>query len=240
MRNVLLQVIIIAQCLALAGCAAQPPDPEAQNEDRLENYNRSVHGFNGGLHRKVVHPVGKAVDFVIPDIVENGFEAFFDNLSVPNTAINNLAQGKAKSAGQDFMRFSINTTIGLLGFIDWASRWGIPKHDEDLGQTLAHYGVSPGPYISIPVLGGTTPRDIAAGLISIDPRYLIGLDGLVVARAAQSALRLSKKSQQEELPSYDEERERYYINEHCNTMDESYDEEDDYTLNCKKGKNDED
>jgi ABC-type transporter lipoprotein component MlaA len=211
-RNDLVLAIVVIHCLALHGCASQPAAPKEQPADKLENYNRKVHDFNGGLHRKVVHPVGKVVDYMIPDLLEVGFEAFFDNLSVPNTAFNNLAQGNFKSAGQDVARFGINTTIGLLGFIDWASEWGIPEHDEDLGQTLDYYNVATGPYISIPVIGGTTPRDVIAGVVSFNPRYLIGLDGLVVARGVETALGLSEKSKEPELPSYDEELEQYFSN----------------------------
>lgn len=114
-------------------------------------------------------PIGTVIDFVLPDIVEESIGAMLENLTVPNTAINNALQGKFKAAGQDLGRFTVNSTIGLLGIIDFASMMDIPKHEEDLGQTLAVYGVESGPYVVLPIMGGMTPRDMAGFALSFDP-----------------------------------------------------------------------
>lgn len=159
------------------GCSSVPESELTKQADNtngqaskstLDSYNESMHGFNQGVQEWVLSPIGTAIDFVVPDVIEDSIESVLDNLAVPNSALNNALQGKFKAAGQDLGRFGINSTIGLLGIFDWASMMGIPQHDEDFGQTLASYGVESGPYIVLPVMGGMTPRDMAGAFVSYD------------------------------------------------------------------------
>ena len=217
MINKTLSVTLLG-AVALSGCASNSDLPDQAPTSTLERYNRNMHDFNAGLHRHVLHPVGKAVDFVVPDVVEEAIDSIFVNLSVPNTALNNLLQGKPKAAGQDLARFGINSTLGIAGIIDWASMWGLPEHEEDFGQTLATYGVPAGPYVVMPVLGGVTPRDGIGGLASVD-MMLLKKDTRQSIDNIQMVVGLAQASEQEELPSYEQQRDFHMAFRHCSAED---------------------
>ena len=151
--------------LALAACAAgQPPgdDPYAVN-DPLESVNRGIFSFNTVLDRNVIKPVAQAYRDVLPQPVRDSVHNFFTNLRSPVIMFNDAIQGEGKLAGDTFGRMWLNTFLGLGGIFDVASRSGIPFHDADFGQTFGVWGVGPGPYIVLPVLGPSNPRD-AVGL----------------------------------------------------------------------------
>ena len=150
-------VAISLSALLLGGCATtgNPSDP-------LEGYNRAMFSFNEQVDKAVVKPVAQAYQFVLPDVARTGFGNFIANLEDPWIAINNLLQGKPADALSDLMRFAFNSTFGLLGVIDIATPMGLPKHDEDLGQTLGSWGVGEGAYIVLPFFGPRTVRDTAA------------------------------------------------------------------------------
>lgn len=170
-------VVFPAVMWLIVGCSSVPESEHEQLNNKknvesgsmLTSYNEGMHSFNEAAREWVFSPIGTAIDFVLPDIVEESIESVLENLSVPNTAINNALQGKFKAAGQDLGRFTVNSTVGLLGIIDFASMMGLPKHEEDLGQTLAVYGVGSGPYVVLPIMGGMTPRDMAGFALSFDP-----------------------------------------------------------------------
>ena len=130
--------------------------------DPFQNLNEKTHNFNQSLDEAMATPVAKAYRKVTPDFVEVGVTNFTDNIEDVNIALNNLLQGKIKDAFSDIFRFTINSTIGVLGFFDVASSIGLQKHSEDFGQTLAVWGVSDGPYIVLPVLGPSSLRDTLA------------------------------------------------------------------------------
>ena len=100
------------------------------------------------------------------DIPTKGVSNFFDNLEEVDTFVNQLLQGKPKESINDLTRLLINTTIGLGGFIDVASKMGLERHEEDFGQTLAVWGVGQGPYIMLPILGPSTLRDTLSRPVS--------------------------------------------------------------------------
>lgn len=141
----------------LAGCATNrnPDDP-------LEGYNRAMFGFNEQVDKIVVKPVAQAYEFVLPGFVRTGIGNFIGNLEDPWIGVNNLLQGKAAEGMSDLMRFFVNSTFGLLGVLDVASEMGLAKHDEDMGQTLGHWGVGEGAYVVLPFFGPRTVRDTAA------------------------------------------------------------------------------
>ncbi len=159
---------------AVAETSPQSEKPEQETSTKpetstLDSYNEAMHSFNEAAYDYVLNPLGTGLEYITPDFVEDSVSSILENLSVPNTAINNALQGKFKSSGQDLARFGINTTVGLLGIIDWASMIGLPKNEEDLGQTLAVYGVGAGPHVVIPVFGVATPRDMLGMFASFDP-----------------------------------------------------------------------
>lgn len=127
--------------------------------DPYENVNRKILEFNFKVDEYVLRPVAVAYKENIPKPVQNGLGNFFSNLRDPFNSINNLLQGKPIRAGQDLSRFVINSTLGIAGFADVATPVGIPKSDEDFGQTMAVWGVPSGPYIVLPLLGPSNIRD---------------------------------------------------------------------------------
>ncbi len=138
-----------------------------QDRDPWEGWNRNVHEFNEVLDAYVARPVAKGYRFITPRFVRSGVSNFFSNLGEVPTTINDLLQAKPGDALKSSGRFVINSTVGILGLFDVASWIGIEEHKEDLGQTLAVWGVGSGPYVVIPFLGPSTLRDS----LSIYPNY---------------------------------------------------------------------
>ena len=130
--------------------------------DPFQNLNEKTHNLNQSLDESIATPIAKIYRKVTPDFVEVGVTNFTDNIEDINIALNNLLQGKIKDGFSDIFRFTINSTVGFLGFFDVASSVGLQKHSEDFGQTLAVWGVSDGPYIVLPVLGPSSLRDTLA------------------------------------------------------------------------------
>lgn len=131
--------------------------------DPIEPVNRAVFVFNDTLDQWVVDPVASGWRFVLPHRVRLCVSNFFENLLIPVRFANDVLQAKPKVAFQDAGRFVINSWVGIGGLFDPASAGGIPKHTEDFGQTLGYWGVPPGPYLMLPILGPSNPRD-ALGL----------------------------------------------------------------------------
>ena len=138
----------------LAGCATSgnPKDP-------IEGFNRAMFAFNDGLDKVIVKPVAQGYEAVLPQPARNGVTNFFSNIDDVFIALNNLLQGKVPEAINDIGRVLVNTTLGVLGFMDVASDLGIDKHEEDFGQTLAYWGVGNGAYVVLPLFGPRTVRD---------------------------------------------------------------------------------
>ncbi len=150
-------LLVPALALLLGACATTqgPSNPK----DPLQPINRVTYKFNDVLDRAVLKPVAKGYRFVVPEFARIGVHNFFSNLNDVTVTVNDLLQGKVVQGGHDALRFTLNTTIGLLGFVDVATRAGFEKHNEDFGQTLGVWGVGPGPYLVLPLLGPSTLRD---------------------------------------------------------------------------------
>ncbi len=151
----------------------------AEDIDPWEGFNRAMFSFNDGLDTYALKPLAKGYKAVMPDPAEKGVNNFFENLADVGTMINNLLQGKFDAAGQDLGRIAFNTTFGLAGFIDVATPMGLPKHDEDFGQTFGYWGMDSGPYVVLPFWGPSTVRD-GIGLIPdlyADPVYYVDDNG---------------------------------------------------------------
>ena len=127
--------------------------------DPWEGFNRSMYRFNYRFDKYVFLPVVNGYKFIVPDFMEKGIHNFFLNLEDITTFYNSILQFNATKTVQTTGRFLVNTTVGLLGFIDVASMLDMPKHDEDFGQTLGHWGVGNGPFLVLPFLGPSNVRD---------------------------------------------------------------------------------
>lgn len=162
-QNTLLKNILLVLSLSLlSACASVPGGPT--KGDPFESYNRAMFSFNDGLDAYLLKPVAEGYDAVLPGPVKTGVSNFFSNIGDIFVILNDLLQFKFTQAVQDTTRLFFNTTIGLYGLIDVATPMGLPKHHEDLGQTLATWGVASGPYIVLPFYGPRTLRH-AGGFI---------------------------------------------------------------------------
>ena len=134
-------------------------EDEDVNIDPFESTNRIVFEISDDLDTMILRPVAEIYRDVTPRFIKNSVTNFFYNLSEVDTNVNQLLQGKIVIAGQDSLRFLINSTIGIVGFVDVATRVGFERHDEDFGQTLGYWGVPAGPYVFLPLIGPSTIRD---------------------------------------------------------------------------------
>lgn len=144
---------------SLGGCASAP---QANPADPLEPFNRGVTRFNDAVDSAVMRPVAVAYETVIPQLVRTGVGNFFNNLTDVWSFANSVMQLRGQQSALTFMRVNVNTFFGLGGLLDVASEAGIERHREDFGQTLGRWGVPPGPYLVLPILGPSTVRDTAA------------------------------------------------------------------------------
>lgn len=129
-------------------------------EDPFESFNRQIFAFNYRLDQWLLKPLAKGYDVITPRVIKTGVANFFDNLKEISNTANSLLQWKWGQAGNDSGRFLINSTLGLAGLFDVASKVGLPQSDgEDFGQTMAVWGVDAGPYLMLPLLGPATIRD---------------------------------------------------------------------------------
>ncbi len=157
---------------ALAGCASQPAKLTSPVDDPWEHSNRNVHAFNMALDRAIVKPIAKGYDVVMPDAPQRGVRNFFRNLHWPVTFVNLILQGKVEDSLISTGRFLMNSTLGLAGFFDVATKAGIEDFDEDFGQTLAVWGWKQSRYLVVPFLGPYTVRDLGGGGVTGVISYL--------------------------------------------------------------------
>ena len=176
-------VAVTVTILALGGCAHKPPasDPDAlaeynETNDPLEPTNRVFYAINNGLDTVILKPVAQAYRYVVPQPVRTGIHNVLVNLGTPVTLGNDILQAKPRRAGDTLMRFLINTTVGVVGVFDVADKWGYPAHDADFGITMALWGMPSGPFLFLPILGPSSPRDATgfAADILIDPFTWVG------------------------------------------------------------------
>jgi phospholipid-binding lipoprotein MlaA len=153
-----LRLVLLGTLLAVAGCATLP-EGKRDPRDRFERFNRSMFAFNRTLDKAIARPVAVAYRKVTPRPVRNGVANFMGNIAYPTTILNDLLQGKLKPFARDTGRFILNSTVGIGGLFDPATKLGLQANDEDLGQTFGKWGVGSGPYLMLPLLGPSTVRD---------------------------------------------------------------------------------
>jgi phospholipid-binding lipoprotein MlaA len=156
MRRIEIPLLLLLAC-ALAGCATLPSG-KRDPRDPYERFNRSVYHFNTEIDKAIIRPLAVGYVKVTPAPVRTGLSNFFTNIAYPGTIVNELLQGKVTDSGRDTFRLIFNTVWGF-GFFDPASSVGYYKHNEDFGLTFGHWGIHPGPYLVLPVLGPSTIRD---------------------------------------------------------------------------------
>jgi phospholipid-binding lipoprotein MlaA len=144
--------------LALLGCATVPPAARSPR-DPWQRVNRGVYKFNDAFDRAVARPVARGYVKVLPNTLRTGIGNFFDNVTYPAVIVNALLQGQLEPFARDTGRFVVNTTFGIGGLFDPATRMGLPYEDRDFGQTFGKWGVPSGPFVVLPFLGPSDVRD---------------------------------------------------------------------------------
>ena len=161
--------LLALACLTLFGCATLPANSKRDPRDPWERMNRTTFKVNTALDHAISRPIARTYKKITPQVVRTGVSNFMDNLFYPITMVNDLLQLKLKPFAQDTGRFVLNTVVGIGGVFDPATPVGLPKNEEDLGQTFGHWGAHPGPYFVIPLLG---PSDVRDGIGKIGDGFL--------------------------------------------------------------------
>ena len=149
-----LRIALVALAFSLGGCATNS-DPR----DPFEPLNRGIYTFNDTVDKAVTKPIAQGYRAILPSPVRTGVSNFFSNIDDIFVTANNLLQFKLHDAASDFTRLLANTTLGIGGLFDVASNFGLPKHNEDLGQTFGYWGIGDGPFLMVPLLGPSNVRD---------------------------------------------------------------------------------
>jgi phospholipid-binding lipoprotein MlaA len=174
-------VAILGLLLCCCGCAASTrgaatADEADSDNDPAEGVNRAIFKANLAVDHAVMKPVAQAYTDHVPEAVQSGVHNVVQNLKEPGVAVNDLLQGRVDQAWQSVQRLAVNTTVGAAGIVDVAAKWGLPPHKADFGQTLAVWGVGEGPYIQLPLLGPSNPRDAVGTAVdlALNPLTFVG------------------------------------------------------------------
>ena len=175
-----------------AACAAAPTSARAQEavSDPWEGLNRNLYAVHDAIDQAVLAPVARGYRAITPEPVREGVLNFLRNLRGPLIFTNDVLQGEFGRAGVTAARFGLNSTLGFAGVLDPATPLGLERHSEDFGQTLGAWGVDPGPYIFVPVLGPTNLRDGAGRIVDIalDPLTWSQFDNVADVRLGRTML----------------------------------------------------
>lgn len=169
-----LQLIVLTLVMSFfVGCASIPEGQPRSKKDPWELVNRNVFSFNENLDKYVVKPITQVYEFIFPVYVRERFSNVFANVGDVYTAVNQLLQGKPKTAVEDLTRVIVNTTFGIGGIFDVATEAGLEKHSEDFGQTFGVWGIGDGPYIMLPLLGPSNVRDTVGWAFDLQTDILL-------------------------------------------------------------------
>ena len=186
--------------LLLGGCAYDPPVADRPGEvtensfsplevyDPLEGWNRQVYAFNAQADRYVLLPIVDAYKIALPRIVRERISDFFNNLKTPIVFANEILQLKFADALATALRFGANTTFGMFGVVDIASEMGLPKYRADFGQTLGFWGIGPGGYLVLPILGPSSYRDAAGTGVDLTASAIMDPVGALSLDTARPAI----------------------------------------------------
>ena len=215
LKNALRTATAALVLMLVQGCASGPNSNPA---DPFEPFNRGVSNFNDNVDRAILKPVASAYREVTPSPVRTGVSNFFSNISDVWSLANNVLQLKPQESAETLMRLSFNTVFGFAGVFDIATMMRLEKHREDFGQTLGYWGVGPGPYVVLPLLGPSSVRDafgtvvdITADPVSNTPKVAVrnSLGGLRVVDTRSSYLGAGDLVEQAALDKYVFTREAY-------------------------------
>lgn len=174
-RNGALMAAVLALLCGFTGCASLPPGSARDPRDHVERFNRAMFEFNTALDHAVLRPVARGYVRTVPAMVRTGISNFLSNLGYTRTIGNDIFQARARDFGRDVARLALNTTVGLGGLLDPATRVGLDRHERDFGQTLGKWGVHTGSYLVLPFLGPSDVRD-AVGTV---PDRFMTVDGYI-------------------------------------------------------------
>jgi len=196
-----LVALAFAALLVASGCATRPNPGDAEavaefrvTNDPLEPLNRGLFFVNDGIDTLLLRPAAEAYRIFLPPEVRTAIRNILGNLRTPVILVNDLLQGETQRAATTMGRFIVNTTLGVGGIFDAARNWGLLGHTEDFGQTLAVWGLPEGPYLFLPVLGPSSPRDLAGFGVGVatDPFTWIGggdaLQAFTISRTGVTVL----------------------------------------------------
>ncbi len=187
MRLARIPTVLLVLGLTLAG----PARAEENNGDPFEPFNRAVFAFNRVVDGLVLKPASELYGLTVPGPAKTAVSNLLDTLRAPVVFINDLLQGERERAGITLSRFMINSTLGFFGLFDMAAEFGYVRHREDFGQTLAVHGVGEGPYLVLPLLGPSNPRDAIGLLVDsflFDPMGYLASTRARTVRTATSAV----------------------------------------------------
>jgi phospholipid-binding lipoprotein MlaA len=220
---------VVALCAAGAFAAGCAGNPAHQNpKDPWEPFNRVVFQFNDDFDNAFLKPVAKGYQAITPAPVDRGITNFFENLADVRNTVNNALQFKMARAATSVGRIVVNSTLGVLGFVDVASNMNMPRYNEDFGQTLAVWGLPAGPFVVLPLLGPSTGRD-TVGLVGdwyTDPLTYVddggvawGMKALRIIDRRADLLAASKVLEQAALDPYSFVRDAYLQRRHSDIHD---------------------
>ena len=158
-------LLAVAAAAGLSACVTLPPNHPRSPQDPWESWNRGVYRVNDKLDRAVAKPVAKAYVRHVPSPIRTGVTNFFSNLNTTVVMVNDALQGKFKAAGNDLGRFLMNSTLGVGGIFDPATSAGLDRNYQDFGLTLGHWGVHPGPFVELPIIGPSDVRDAPSKVV---------------------------------------------------------------------------
>jgi phospholipid-binding lipoprotein MlaA len=230
---------VIAVLVFLQACATVAnPD----RRDPMEALNRNIFGFNDAVDTVLLQPVATIYRQATPNWVRTGVGNFFNNLDDVWSSVNNVLQGRPKYAGESIGRVVINTTVGLLGVVDVASNLELERHPASFGLTLGRWGVKPGPYVVLPLLGPSTLREVAALPIDMqgnltshvqDESVRTILTGLNIVNIRSNLLQVSKVVDGAALDKYSFFRDAYLQRQRNQFYDGNPPEEEEVPLPAK-------
>ena len=191
-------LLVATLALGVSACSQKPPASDAaatqeyrDNNDPFEPANRVSYAITDKADTYVLAPVARAYRYAVPEVVRRPLHNVLQNMTTPVLFVNDVVQTKPRRAGDTFMRFVINTTVGVGGMFDVAGKWGYPYHSTDFGQTMALWGIPSGPFLFIPLIGPSNPRDSTGYVVDIafDPlTYVPHGHGLLTLNQVRTGL----------------------------------------------------